>query len=186
MQAWTRHLLPELWKTPIGIQGDGGNVPNGAATPRISDLLAPERVSVPLRGTDKETVLSELVGLVVRSLGLDAEREAVRAAVLEREGVLSTGIGEGVALPHAKYDGLDDVTMAAGVSREPVDYGSLDAQPVRLFFLMLGPDGAAGAQVRLLARVSRLLREEALRERLVAADDARQFLGALKEWEGSA
>jgi PTS system nitrogen regulatory IIA component len=172
--------------TPIGIQDDAGNAPTRAAAPRISDVLAPERVKVPLQGTDKETVLSELVDLVVRSLGLDAEREAVHAAVLEREGVLSTGIGEGIALPHARYGGLDDLAMAAGVSREPVDYGSLDAEPVRLFFLMLGPEVAAGSQVRLLARVSRLMRDEALRKRLVAADDAGQFLGALREWEGSA
>jgi PTS system nitrogen regulatory IIA component len=150
---------------------------------RVSGLLAPERIRVPLSGGDKAAVLSELLELVVRSLGLDAEREAISHAVWERERVLSTGIGDGVALPHAKYDGLDEVVVAAGVSREPVEYGALDGKPAQLFFLMLGPERAAGLQVRALSRIGRLMREGSLRRRLIAAADADEFRRLIEEAE---
>ncbi len=168
-----------------GIEGRAGRR-GESATWRVSALLAPDRVRVPLRAADKEGVISELVDLVVGSLGLEAERDAIHRAVWERERVLSTGIGDGVALPHAKFDGLDDVVMAAGVSGAPVDFAALDGRPVRLFFLMVGPDRAAASQVRALSRIGRLLREERLRRRLVAARDADEFRRLIEEAERSA
>jgi mannitol/fructose-specific phosphotransferase system IIA component (Ntr-type) len=146
-------------------------------------MLGLERVLVPLASLDKDGILSELVDLVVRSRGLEAHREAIHRAVWDREAVLSTGIGAGIALPHAKYDGLKEVLMAAGVSREPVEYGALDGQPVRLFFLILGPEAAAGSHVGALSRVSRLMRSPALRRRLVEAEDAEGFLRVIAEAE---
>lgn len=162
---------------------DGALRAPGAATPRASDLLAPQRVRAPLHSREKEGVLRELVDLVVDSRGLGAERGAVYQAVLEREKALSTGIGDGIALPHAKYQGLSDLVMAAGVAARPVDYGALDGQDVALFFLILGPDSAAAAHVRVLARVSRLMRDGSLRRRLVSAKDAEEFLRILAEAE---
>ncbi len=152
---------------------------------RVGDLLAPERVKVPLEGLDKESVLAELVGLVARSAGLAAQRDEIYQAVWEREEVLSTGIGEGIALPHAKIAGLGAVAMAAGVSREPVEFGALDGGPVRLLFLVLGPETDAGTQVRLLSRISRLLSGESLRQRLMSAGDAGQFCRILREAENA-
>jgi PTS system nitrogen regulatory IIA component len=139
-----------------------------------------------LRATSKDEVLAELVDVVVASLGLSAERDAVLQAVQERERVLSTGIGGGVALPHAKYNGLDDLVMAVGVSPGPVEYGSLDGRPVRLFFLLLGPDSAAGSHVRALSRISRIAQNESLRHRLVEAVNGEQFIRILGEAERAA
>jgi mannitol/fructose-specific phosphotransferase system IIA component (Ntr-type) len=171
--------------TRASIEGQA-RTPGGPAAVRVSELLAPERVRVPLRAADKDGVISELVGLVAASLGLEAERDAIHRAVWERERVLSTGIGDGVALPHAKFNGLDEVVMVAGVTREPVEYGALDGKPARLFFLMLGPDRAAASQVKALSRIGRLLRDERLRERLVAARDAGEFRRLIEEAERSA
>lgn len=153
---------------------------------RASDLLVLERVRVPLRAASKRAVLAELVDVLVDSLGLAAERDEVLRAVLERETVLSTGIGGGVALPHAKHNRLDGLAMAAGSSREPIDFEALDGRPVRLFFLLLGPDSAAGAHVRALSRVSRIVQDESLRGRLVAATDGEHFLRILGEAERAA
>lgn len=153
---------------------------------RLVDLLKPERIRVPLNSQDKPGILAELVDLVARSEGREEEREAIYRAVLEREGVLSTGVGDGIALPHAKYEGLDGMVMAAGVSREAVDYGSLDGKPVRLFFLLIAPESAAGAHVRALSRLSRVMRDPSLRARLIEASDAKSFFQALGEAEHAA
>src|SRR3989304_5035328 len=97
---------------------DGAPQPGGErAAPRVSDLLTRARVRIPLRSADKEGVVAELVDLVVAAEGLATEREALYSAVWEREKVLSTGIGEGVALPHARHTGVPALVMAAGVSR---------------------------------------------------------------------
>ncbi|NIR46197.1 MAG: PTS sugar transporter subunit IIA [Gemmatimonadetes bacterium] len=145
----------------------------------MSHLLAPERVRVPLQAGDKEGILLELVELLATSCGLGSQRDDLYGAVLERERVLSTGIGDGVALPHAKFAGLAELAMAAGVSREPLDFGALDGRPVQLLFLIVAPETATGAHVRVLARISRLMRDGALRDRLCSAEDEKAFIDAL-------
>lgn len=168
-----------------GIEARGHDGPHGADGLRLSGLLAPERVQIPLRGRGKEPLLSELVDLVARRAGSKADHGAMYAAIWEREKVLSTGIGGGIALPHAKFDGLDQVVMAAGVSDEPVDFDALDGKPVQLFFLTLGPGAEAGTQVRVLSRIGRLMRDESLRNQLVSAENAEQFLHRLGAAERS-
>jgi mannitol/fructose-specific phosphotransferase system IIA component (Ntr-type) len=157
---------------------------DGPGALRLSTLLVRERVKVPLESVDKQGVLIELVDLVVRShQNLAAKRDAIHRAILERENVLSTGIGSGIAIPHAKHKELDTLMMAAGVSREPIEYGALDGVPARLFFLMLGPDDGSDTQVRVLSRIGRVMRSEPLREELIAATDAEQFLSILEAAE---
>lgn len=110
-------------------------------------------------------------------------RDTVMAALRARESVLSTGIGGGVAIPHAKTPLIGELLMAAGVAAAPVDYDSLDGEPADLFFLLLGPETAASAHVRALGRISRLLRREPLREALRQADDEEAFLRVVAESE---
>lgn len=168
------------------MQNGSGGKSGEVFSQRVSVLLTSERVRIPLRAASKDAVLAELVDVVVASLGQAGEREAVLRAVLERESVLSTGIGGGVALPHAKYGGLDDLVMAAGITVEPVDYESLDGLPVRLFFLLLGPEGAAGDHVRALSRISRIVQNESLRNSLLEATDGEVFVRVLREAERAA
>jgi PTS system nitrogen regulatory IIA component len=172
--------------TRADAEGGAPVAPTADGVFRLVDLVKPERIRVPLNGQDKASILAELVDLVARSEGREGEREAIYRAVLEREGVLSTGVGDGIALPHAKYEGLDGMVMAAGVSRNPVDYGSLDGKPVRLFFLLIAPESAAGAHVRALSRLSRVMRDPALRSRLIEASDEVAFFRVLGEAEHAA
>ena len=146
----------------------------------LSELLSPDRVKVPLDGRTKDDVLRELVALVTRA---PVDAQAILAAVHDRERELSTGIGGGVAIPHARSSRVDQLVMAAGVAASPVDYDALDGQPVELFFLLVGPESAAGAHVRALARISRLLRKEPLRASLRAAADAQAFLQVVRDSE---
>lgn len=148
----------------------------------VFELLTSVRVKVPLEATTKDEALRELVDVLVEDRCVDNREDVVRV-VREREKVLSTGIGHGVALPHGKSDACEDLCIAAGVTREPLDFDALDQQPVRLIFLLVGPESAAGPHIKALSRISRMVRQPELRERLMASRDRDAFLDALREAE---
>lgn len=151
----------------------------------LSDLLTPDRVRVPLRGTTKEALIEELVA-VLDEAGAFRDAGEVLRAVRRREDLLSTGIGSGVAIPHGKAESVPALVMAAGVTAEPVDFDSLDGEPVRLLFLLVAPETAAGPHVKALSRISRLVRRESLRERLASARSPEAFLQVIQEEEAEA
>jgi PTS system nitrogen regulatory IIA component len=105
--------------------------------------------------------------------------------VREREQVLSTGIGDGIAIPHGRTPYVDDLRLAAGVSAAGIDYDAVDGRPVRLFFMLVGPEAASGLHVKALSRISRLLRHDELRAQLVAAASADAFLRLISVSEGA-
>jgi PTS system nitrogen regulatory IIA component len=150
----------------------------------LTELLSADRIRVPLGGRTKNDVLRELVHLAARGRpGVD--EEAVLAAVKDRESVLSTGIGCGVAIPHGKTPDMDQLVVAAGIAAEAIEYDALDGKPVQLFFLLVGPESAAGAHVKALGRISRLLRRDQLRTDLLAATTVEQFLGVVQASEAA-
>ena len=148
----------------------------------LTELLTPERIKIPLSARSKEDLLRELVGVIAGSNQDD--HEDVLRAVREREAVLSTGIGHGVAIPHGKSAAVNELRMAAGRVQDPIDFDALDGQPVSLVFLLVGPESAAGPHIKALSRISRIVRREDVRERLIAASSAEEFLQALHEAEG--
>src|SRR5439155_1475773 len=150
-------------------------------TVRLSELLSPARIRVPLRAADKEGVLRELVEMVGNG-GLSDE---VLAAILERERQFPTGIGYGVAVPHGKTPALSALVVVAGTTPAPVPYETIDGEPVRLFFLLAGPESAAGAHVKALSRISRLVRREPVRGRLLGARTPEEFYRAVCEAEAT-
>jgi len=148
----------------------------------LSELLAPDRVRVPLTSRDKSSVLRELVDLLVLTTGGSADD--ILHAVREREACQSTGFGHGVAIPHARTPTLPGLTLVAGQTAQPIDYGALDGKPVRLFFLLAGPEAMAASQVRALARIARLVRREYVRDRLMEAGTSEAFCRVVREAEG--
>ena len=150
----------------------------------LSELLSADRVKVPLGSRTKDDLLRELVDLAIPNSDPSA-RDAVLGAVRERERELSTGIGAGVASPHGKTTCVDELVMAAGVAPVPVEFDALDGQPVQLFFLLVGPESASGAHVKALARISRLLRRESLRNDLRAARSPHEFLDVVRASEAA-
>ncbi|MGH2667809.1 MAG: PTS sugar transporter subunit IIA [bacterium] len=148
---------------------------------RLSELLSPARIRVPLTASDKEGVLRELAALV----GNGGQIEDVLGAILERERQFPTGIGYGVAVPHGKTPALSALVVVAGTTPAPVPYETIDGQPVRLFFLLAGPESAAGAHVKALSRISRLVRRELLRDRLLGARTPEEFYRVVCEAEGA-
>jgi mannitol/fructose-specific phosphotransferase system IIA component (Ntr-type) len=156
----------------------------GEATVLLTDLLTAERIKIPLEARTKQDLLRELVDIVTRADRLENHQDVLRA-VEEREAVLSTGIGHGVAIPHGKSTALPELRMAAGLTATPVDFDALDGQPVRLFFLLVGPETAAGPHIKALSRISRLVRKESVRERLIGARTVQEFYDALRDAEGA-
>lgn len=150
----------------------------------LTELLAADRIRVPLAAQTKEAVLEELVG-VLHASGAVADPAAVLRAVHLREAQLSTGIGGGVGIPHGKAEGVEGLTMAAGVSARPLDFDALDGEPVQIFFLLVGPESAAGAHVKALSRIARLVRGEGMRRRLLEAASASEFMAVVAEAEAA-
>jgi PTS system nitrogen regulatory IIA component len=147
----------------------------------LTELLSPEQVVIPLTARDKAGIIAELTHhLVDHSGGAFSE---VLGAVGEREAVLSTGIGFGVAIPHARSAAVRELSVVCGVSRVPVPYDSIDGEPVRLFFLIVGPENSAGQHVKLLSRIARLVRRENLRQQLCDAGSPEEFYAALLDAE---
>jgi mannitol/fructose-specific phosphotransferase system IIA component (Ntr-type) len=149
---------------------------------QLADILDARRVKVPLSSRTKEDVLRELVELAAGEHGPTVV-DAVLNAVRQREQLLSTGIGSGVAIPHGTAPQIDQLIMAAGITGAPIDFDALDGKPVELFFLLVGPESAAGAHVKALSRISRLLRRDALRRELRAAPSPDAFLDVVRASE---
>lgn len=135
---------------------------------KLLDFLDRERIVPDLRASDKGGVLEELAAVVAADCGAP-DGQTVVGVLLERERLGSTGIGEGVAIPHGKLDGLDRVVAAFGRSRGGVEFESLDGAPVHLVFLLLSPADSASTHLMALARISRLLKSHSFREELLSA-----------------
>jgi PTS system nitrogen regulatory IIA component len=149
----------------------------------IAGLLQPEDIFPDLAAGTKEEVLAELAaGVAGHYPGLD--RDKITAILLERERLGSTGIGDGIAIPHGKLGRLEQPVLAFGRSRKGVAFSALDGKPVKLFFLLLAPEEAAGIHLKMLARISRILKDPAVRARLLEAPDVAAMLAVIQEQDG--
>jgi PTS system nitrogen regulatory IIA component len=147
----------------------------------LTQLLTPERVRVPLVATDKPGVMRELSEFLVRESG--GTVADVLRAVEDREQVLSTGVGFGIAIPHGRSPSMPDLAAVAGRSTAPIAFDALDGQPVQIFFMLVGPERCAGQHVKALSRIARLARSDALRQQLLAAPSGTEFFQALADAE---
>jgi len=135
---------------------------------KVGDFLDPEAIVVHIKATSKREVLEELVDALV-SVHRQFDRERMVEALVERERLGSTGIGDGVAIPHGKLDGLDRLIACFGKSERGVEFQSMDKKSAHLFFLLFAPENSAGSHLKALALISRLLKRPSLREELLRA-----------------
>jgi nitrogen PTS system EIIA component len=149
---------------------------------KIAEILTEPMVVADLRAADKIGVLHELADhLANRAATPPLSAAAIFSGLYEREKLGSTGVGEGVAIPHAKIVGLGALSAAFGRSRPGIAFDAVDRQDAHLIFVLLVPEDSAGAHLKALARVSRLLKSPAFRERLLAAGDAASIYQAILE-----
>jgi len=137
---------------------------------KISGFLEPNQV-VFLKGSSKERAIDHLVEVITGKLELISPRE-VRDAIFKREEIMSTGIGNGLAIPHIRLDGIDKAVIAIGISRDGIhDYESLDDEPVRFIVLIAVPQGAHETYLRLLSIAADVLKQDDLRQRILESKD---------------
>jgi PTS system nitrogen regulatory IIA component len=141
---------------------------------KLLDFLQKERIIPKLRASDKGEVLAELTESLVATERIKNSREAIQV-LLEREKLGSTGIGEGIAIPHGKLKELNDVVAVFGRSPDGIDFDSMDGAPAQLFFLLMAPENSASTHLKALARISRLLKDRAFREELLHADSQEEL-----------
>ncbi len=148
---------------------------------RISDILSASRIKV-LSSTTKREAIEELVDLLARHDDVTDSQRALQA-VLEREMTRTTGIGGGLGIPHGKTAAAQNIVMALGKASTPIDFDSIDGQPVSLMLLLISPVSKAGPHIQALARVSRLMSSELLRRKLSQAPDSQSMLEAIRRHE---
>lgn len=149
---------------------------------KVSDLLKPEFVIPDVKGVSKEDVINELIDLFKNDSKVE-DIEKVRAAVLDREKIMSTGVGKGFAIPHGKTNAVKDIIGAFGKINEGIDYDSLDGNPVQLIFLLVGKDNLISTHIKLLSRISRLMNKDDFRHRLLEADTKEDIIKLFSEEE---
>ncbi len=151
---------------------------------KISDILEEKLVKTNLAAQSKEEVINAMIDLVSQSPKV-LDKEKVRNAIFEREKIMSTGVGNGFAIPHGKTDAVADTIAAFGVTAQPIQYQSLDEKPVRLVFLLVGKDNMVGPHIKLLSRISRLMNKEEFRNKLLETKTPKEILEVFRLEEAS-
>lgn len=142
---------------------------------RITDLLTTESIDLNFKVNSKSEAINHLVDLMY-STGNISDKEVYKSAILAREDLSTTGIGEGIAIPHAKTSAVKKATLVAAVSKDGVDYEALDGAPSHLFFMIAAPDGANNTHLDVLSRLSTILMDAKFREKLIHANSPQEFL----------
>lgn len=149
---------------------------------RISDFLCPKAIIIGLKARDKKGVITELVELLVKEKRVKDVNKVVQI-IMEREKIGSTGIGQGVAIPHGKTDAVDKLVCAVGISHQGVAFDALDGEPVNLVFLLLSPPDSAGQHLRALACISRFLKDKFFRQALLESKTVEEVQKILHQEE---
>jgi PTS system nitrogen regulatory IIA component len=146
----------------------------------IVDLITQSVVKIPLEAENKPSVLCELVQ-VLKDAGRIEDVDGVLEAIHRREDMGSTGLEFGIAVPHAKTDRVDRLTMAIGISKNGIDFDALDGEPSMLFFFMLAPPDQTGPHIEALAEIAKIAKERKFCSRLMRASSAEEVVRLLRE-----
>ena len=149
---------------------------------KVTDILKKEFIISELKGKDKEQIINELIDLFKQDKRVN-DIERVRNAVLDREKIMSTGVGKGFAIPHGKTDAINEIIAAFGKTDSPVEYQALDNKPVNLVFLLVGKDNLVSTHIKLLSRISRMMNKDEFREGLLKANSPEEIFDLFKKEE---
>ncbi|MBU0474192.1 MAG: PTS sugar transporter subunit IIA [Bacteroidetes bacterium] len=147
---------------------------------KIVEILKLEEIKIDFTGTTKDSVLNEMIdSFIGDSRVLDIEK--VRTVVLEREKIMSTGVGNGFAIPHGKTNMVSEMVAGFGVLKNPIEFEALDGNPVNLIFLLIGQEDAVGQHIKMLSRISRIMNQENIRTKLANANSGEEILQIFDE-----
>ncbi len=146
---------------------------------KILDVLQKEAILDDLKSQNKKGILEELVAPVTKISGINPE--TLVKVLMERERLGSTGIGGGIGIPHGKLKDLDDLVLGFGLSRNGVDFESMDGRPTHIFFLLVTPENSTGLHLKVLARISRILKNDPFKQKLMNASTSEEIYSIIKE-----
>ncbi len=148
----------------------------------ITDYLSKNTVKVSLESVNKKDAMAELIDLLQKDGKITDSAQALEV-LMEREALGTTGIGQGIAIPHAKIDSLGDVCAALGISKKGINFDSLDGEPVYIVFMFLAPSSSSGKHLKLLAKASQLLKDKYFREPLKEMTSVDEIINTIKQEE---
>lgn len=149
---------------------------------KIMDFLSKKAILTDIKSVKKEEVMRELVDALINSAEVEKRhRNKLIDALMAREALGSTAIGQGVAIPHAKLECVTKLIAAFGISKKGVDFDSLDGEPAHIFFLLVAPQDSAGPHLKALARISRLLKDKYFRDSLRACADEKSVIKIISQ-----
>ena len=148
----------------------------------LSQIVKPQCIIVPLSAPDKETAITQLVD-VLNDSKLLLNRNDVLEAVLTREKTRSTGIGSGIAIPHGKCNAVKELVMAIGITKEDIDFASVDGKGVKIILLLVSPASQTGPHIQALAKISRLMLDEQFRNEIASVESADKVYQLLSDKE---
>jgi fructose-specific phosphotransferase system IIA component len=149
---------------------------------KISDILNPDVIEVNLDVKDKEDSLKKIITLASNSKKI-LDINKVSETIMEREKLVSTGVGKGFAIPHGKTDAINDIVAAFVITKDPIDFDSIDGEPVRFIFLLVGKETLLNTHIKLLSRISRLMNKDEFRSKLLEAKSKEEVLKIFKDEE---
>lgn len=149
---------------------------------KISDILSTDVIEVKLDVKDKDDSLHKIIALAAKS-GKITDLEKVTQTIFEREKLVSTGVGKGFAIPHGKTDAIQDTVAAFVITKGPIDFDSIDSEPVRFIFLLVGKETLLNTHIKLLSRISRLMNKDEFRDKLLNAETKDDVLKIFKDEE---
>jgi fructose-specific phosphotransferase system IIA component len=151
---------------------------------RLSDILKPQDIKIPLEAKSKTEAIGELVNLLAAN-GQVTDPKKVLEAVLDREATRTTGIGNGLAIPHGKCPGVENLVMAIGKAANPIDFQAIDGRPVTLIWLLGSPPDKTGQHIHALARISRLMTIDKFRQAVAGAKTPQELYDLIVQQENS-
>lgn len=151
----------------------------------IADFMEEDLVCLEMKSKNKSEALVELSELISKSKNINSKDNSIYKALLERENLGSTGIGRGVAIPHAKTEDASKLTVAFGISRNKIDFDSMDDEKIGIFFVFASPSKDSKIYLKVLARVSRIIREEDFRKELYNCKTAKEVIDCIRSKEGA-
>ncbi len=149
---------------------------------KISDILSTDVIDVNTEVKDKDDALNKIIDLSNHS-GKILDLKKVTETIFEREKLVSTGVGKGFAIPHGKTDAISDIVAAFMITKNPIDFDSIDGEPVRFIFLLVGKETLLNTHIKLLSRISRLMNKDEFREKLLHAKSKEEVLKIFKDEE---
>lgn len=149
---------------------------------KISDILSSEVIEVNLAVADKDDAIRKIIDIAARSKKI-LDINKVTETIFEREKLVSTGVGKGFAIPHGKTDAISDIVASFVITGNPIDFDSIDGEPVRFIFLLVGKETLLNTHIKLLSRISRLMNKEEFRDKLLEAKTKEEVLSIFKEEE---